>query len=549
MKKLLFTLFGVCALIVLLTAASNDQRPVIYMIGDSTMANKSLKNGNPERGWGHVLQGFFTPDIVVDNHALNGRSSLSFRNNHWKAVYENLKKGDYVFIQFGHNDQKKKPDRYSDPDTAYKDNLRFYINQTREKGATPVLFTSIIRRKFGEDGKLIDTHGRYIPACKEVAQEMNVVCIDLNNSTETLVNELGDEASKELFMWIAPGICPQYPEGREDDTHLRAKGARTIARMAVDSLEQKVPALAPYIRRYDIVVAQDGSGDFFTLQKAIDAVPAFRKTTTTIYVRNGVYKEKITVPSNRNNIHIIGEDVDKVIFTYDDFANTKNSFGENMGTSGSSSFYIYGQSFTAENVTFENSAGPVGQAVALFVAGDKAVFKKCKMKGFQDTLYTYGEGTRQYYEECYIEGTTDFIFGKGTAWFEKCTIHSKQNSFITAAATPQGAFGYVFNNCTLTADEGVDMVYLGRPWRPYAHVLFRNCKMGAHIRVEGWHNWGKESNEETAYYAEYKNTDKGSKTDNRVKWAHQLSRKEASKYNIENVLGGKDNWNPSLEEK
>ncbi len=547
MKKLFISIVSALIMVIVLTAASDKQKPVIYMIGDSTMANKSLKNGNPERGWGHVLQGFFTPDIVVDNRALNGRSSLSFMSR-WRDIHDNLKKGDYVFIQFGHNDQKKKPDRYSDPDTAFKNNLRYYINQTREKGATPVLFTSIIRRKFGEDGKLIDTHGRYIPACKEVAEEMKVICIDLNNSTETLINSLGDEKSKELFMWVAPGINPSCPDGKKDDSHLNVKGARIIARMAVDSIEKKIPKLAQYIRRYDYVVAQDGSGDFFTLQKAIDAVPAFRKTVTTIYIRNGVYKEKITIPANRNNIHIIGEDVDHVVFTYDDHANTRNVFGEKLGTSGSSSFYIYGQGFTAENVTFENTAGPVGQAVALFVAGDKAVFKKCKMKGFQDTLYTYGEGTRQYYEECYIEGTTDFIFGKACAWFENCIIHSKQNSYITAAATPQEqAYGYVFNNCTLTADENVSKVYLGRPWRPYAHVVFRNCEMGNHIRTEGWHNWGKESNETTATYAEYKNSGKGAKTEGRVNWAKQLNRKEASKYSIKKVLGGTDGWNPSKE--
>ena len=173
MKRTLFYLLGICV-ITSFMALSNKQKPVIYMIGDSTMSNKSLVGGNPERGWGHVLPGFFSSEIKIDNHAVNGRSSLSFMSR-WNAVYDQLKKGDYVFIQFGHNDQKKKPDRYSDPDTAYKNNLRFYINQTREKGAIPVLFTSIIRRKFGEDGKLIDTHGRYITACKEFDEEMKVV--------------------------------------------------------------------------------------------------------------------------------------------------------------------------------------------------------------------------------------------------------------------------------------------------------------------------------------------------------------------------------------
>lgn len=203
-------------------------------------------------------------------------------------------------------------------------------------------------------------------------------------------------------MWITPGTCPAIPDGRKDDTHLKVKGARIIAGMAVDSIEKKIPKLAPYIRRYDYVVAQDGSGDFFTLQKAIDAVPAFSKRPTTIYIRKGVYKEKITVPGNRNNIHIIGEDVDKVILTYDDYASKKNVFGDNIGTSGSSSFFVYGNGFTAENVTSENSSGPVGQAVALFVMPEISYIKNCKMKGFQDTLYTYGENSRNITRIVYI---------------------------------------------------------------------------------------------------------------------------------------------------
>ncbi|MCD7710147.1 MAG: pectinesterase family protein [Porphyromonadaceae bacterium] len=543
MKRIFLYLFGLCVITAFL-ALSADQKPVIYMIGDSTMANKSLAGGNPERGWGHVLPGFFSPEIKIDNRAINGRSSLSFMSQ-WDAIYNQLKKGDYVFIQFGHNDQKKKPDRYSDPDTAFKNNLRFYINQTREKGATPVLFTSIVRRKFGDDGKLVDTHGRYIPACKEVAEEMNVVCIDLNNSTQHLINQLGDEKSRELFMWVDSGACEAIPNGRKDDTLLKVGGARMVARMAVDSIEKKIPELAPYIRRYDYVVAKDGSGNFFTLQEAVDAVPAYRDTPTTIYVRNGVYKEKIVIPGNKTNIHLIGEEADSVIFTYDDYASKEKSNGQKIGTSGSASFYVYGSGFIAENVTFENSAGPVGQAVALFVAGDRCVFKKCKIKGFQDTLYTYEDGTREYYEECYIEGTTDFIFGKATAWFENCEIRSKQNSYVTAAATPEEiTYGYVFNNCRLTADKGVDKVYLGRPWRPYAAVLFCNCDLGGHIRAEGWHNWGKASNEETARYSEYKNSGAGSDTKGRVAWSRQLSKKEAARYTIGQVLGGDDNWNP-----
>ena len=159
-------------------------------------------------------------------------------------------------------------------------------------------------------------------------------------------------------------------------------------------------------------MAKDGSGDFFTVQEAIDAIPDFRKNQRTrVYIRNGVYKEKLILPESKINVTFIGEDVEKTILTYDDYAQKKNVFGENKGTSGSSSFYVYGHDFHAENITFENSAGPVGQAVAIFVAGDRAAFRKCRFLGNQDTMYNYGKNSRQYYEDCYIEGTVDFIFG------------------------------------------------------------------------------------------------------------------------------------------
>ena len=171
------------------------------------------------------------------------------------------------------------------------------------------------------------------------------------------------------------------------------------------------------------MVAQDGSGDFFTVQEAINAVPDFRKNVrTTILVRKGVYKEKLIVPESKINISLIGQE--GAVISYDDYANKQNLFGENKGTSGSSSCYIYAPDFYVENITFENTSGPVGQAVACFVSADRAYFKNCRFLGFQDTLYTYGKGVRQYYEDCYIEGTVDFIFGWSTAVFNRCHIHS-----------------------------------------------------------------------------------------------------------------------------
>lgn len=296
---------------------------------------------------------------------------------------------------------------------------------------------------------------------------------------------------------------------------------------------------------YDFIVAKDGSGDFTTVQEAIDAVPSFRKNVTTVFIKKGTYKGKIVLPTPKQNIKLIGEDKFNTILTYDDYAAKKNSFGEEIGTSGSSSFYCLGEGFTAENITFENSSGPVGQAVAIWVGSDKASFINCRFLGFQDTLYTYGKGARQFYYQCYIEGTVDFIFGSSTAWFESCELHCKKNGYITAASTPEtSTYGYVFNNCTITGSSDVGKFYLGRPWRPYAKVIFMNCHIPDFIVPAGWHNWGKESNEQTAYYAEYNNRGTGALSQNRVKWSHQLTPQDAKNITIAQVFG---DWDAKIE--
>jgi pectinesterase len=296
---------------------------------------------------------------------------------------------------------------------------------------------------------------------------------------------------------------------------------------------------------YDLVVAADGSGNYKTVQEAINAVPDFRKVTTTIYVKNGVYKEKLNLSASKQFIKLIGESVTNTILTYDDWAQKKNIFGEEKGTSGSASFYIYGPSFTAENITFQNTAGPVGQAVALFVAGDKATFINCRMLGFQDTLYTYGYASRQYYYKCYIEGTVDFIFGSSTAVFDECIIFCKKEGYITASSSPDTAkYGYVFINSTITGNAPENSFYLGRPWRPYAKSVFINCTLGNIIKPIGWNNWGKESNEKTAFYAEYKSNGPGANATARVSWSHQLDETSVLEYALDKVFNG---WNPKSE--
>ena len=561
MRKIQLVL--VALIVLILSAFKADHVITIYMIGDSTMSNKPLEGNNQERGWGHVLGSFFTEDVRVENHAMNGRSSKSFIDEgRWVTVVNKIRPGDYVFIQFGHNDEKPQPERHTDPGTTFDENLRKFVRETRAKGGIPVLFNSIVRRNFGvnpdavaaddirpekdeavvEGDTLIDTHGKYLESPRNVAKEMDVCFIDLNQATKKLVESYGVEGSKKLFMWIPADTYAACPKGRQDNTHLNIYGARKVAALAAEAVQKQLPELGKYVRFYDYVVAKDGSGDFFTVQEAINAVPDFRKNKrTTILVRKGVYKEKIVVPESKINISLIGQE--GAILSYDDYAQKKNCFGEEKGTSGSSSCYIYAPDFYAENITFENSSGPVGQAVACFVSADRVYFKNCRFLGFQDTLYTYGKDCRQYYEDCYIEGTVDFIFGWSTAVFNRCHIHSKGGGYVTAPSTDQGQkYGYVFYDCRLTADEGVQDVYLSRPWRSYAQAVFIRCNLGKHIAPAGWNNWGKKEAEKTAFYAEYESTGEGANPKARVPFSHQL--KNLKGYEIDSILIGEDGWNP-----
>ncbi|WP_455672921.1 pectinesterase family protein [Phocaeicola sp.] len=286
-----------------------------------------------------------------------------------------------------------------------------------------------------------------------------------------------------------------------------------------------------------IIVSRDGTGKYRTVQEAIESARAFMDYTVTIYVKNGTYKEKIVVPAWLENIEIIGEDKDKTIITYDDHANINK-----MGTFRTYSVKVEGNNITFRNLTIENNAAQLGQAVALHTEGDRLKFINCRFLGNQDTIYTGAKFARLYFKDCYIEGTTDFIFGSSTALFEDCTIHSKRNSYITAASTPREAeYGYVFKHCKLTAAQGINKVYLGRPWRPYAYTLFIECEMGKHIVPAGWHNWKNPDNEKTARYAEYKNTGEGADVSQRVGWSKQLTKKEAEAVTVENLFCTHDN--------
>ena len=297
-----------------------------------------------------------------------------------------------------------------------------------------------------------------------------------------------------------------------------------------------------------IFVARDGTAEFRNIDDAIEVCRAFMEYHKVIFVKKGTYKEKLVIPSWLTNIEICGEDKDNTIITYDDHANVFiPGTDRKMGTFRTYTVRVDGNDITFRNITIENNAARLGQAVALHTQGDRLTFVNCRILGNQDTVYTGGINTRLFFKDCHIEGTTDFIFGPSTAWFENCTILSRINSYITAASTPKDVeYGYVFNHCRLVAAEGVDKVYLGRPWRPYAHTLFMNCEMGRHIRPEGWYNWDKADNEKTARYCEYNNTGEGAAPKARVAWSRQLTKKEAAQVTVANVFKQNGGWIPAV---
>jgi pectinesterase len=308
----------------------------------------------------------------------------------------------------------------------------------------------------------------------------------------------------------------------------------------------RIPKIIPFLlfllfvqslkaETYEYVVAQDGSGNFTSIQKAIDACKAFPDERVTIHVKNGTYNEKLIVPSCNTQLSIVGESAEKTIITFADYFNLVNR-GRNS-TFYTATLKVEANDFRLENITVENTAGPVGQAIALHIEGDRCVIRNCRLIGNQDTVYAAGRFSHQYFYGCSIEGTTDFIFGEATALFENCAIHIKSDSFITAASTPEGKpFGFIFLNCKLLAAEGISKVYLGRPWRSFAKVAFLNCEMGSFILPEGWDNWSKSENEKTAVFAEYKNSGSGSDASARVAWSVKLSDNEVAKYNKEQIF-------------
>lgn len=292
-----------------------------------------------------------------------------------------------------------------------------------------------------------------------------------------------------------------------------------------------------------ITVAADGSGDFPTLQAAIDSIPAPNDVPVKIHIKPGTYKGHVMLPKGVNSVRFMGEDATTTVITDDQNVKVVLPDGKPISTPDSSTVLIRGEDFTAENITFANTAGNNGQALAMYHDADRGIFRNCRFIGWQDTLRV--NRGRSYFENCYIEGHVDFIYAHGTAWFERCHLHVLADGYITAASTPpEKPFGYVLNRCKVTAEPTVKRTYLGRPWRPHAAVVWLHCELPAQVPPEGWHNWNKPENEQTARYAEYNSTGPGANPSSRVKWSRQLTDEQARGIAIESVLGGTDGWNP-----
>lgn len=295
----------------------------------------------------------------------------------------------------------------------------------------------------------------------------------------------------------------------------------------------------PYDNPDTIVVARDGTGQFRNISEAVEVCRAFMDYHKVIYIKRGTYKEKLIIPQWLTHIELCGEDRDHTVITWDDHTNINK-----MGTFRTYTLKVEGSNITIKNLTVENNSARLGQAVALHTEGDRLTFVNCRFLGHQDTVYTGNARTRLFFQGCYIEGTTDFIFGPSTAWFEACTIHCKADSYITAASTPEDVpYGYVFNKCHITCAEQVRQVYLGRPWRDYGYTLFMHCDLPRQIRPEGWHPW-REQAKKTARYFEYDNTGEGASTKQRAPWSRQLTKKEAQQITCDAVFAVHDTFHP-----
>lgn len=537
---------------------STPHKIKIVLIGDSTVTDNA--------GWGLGFKQFLADEAECINTSRGGRSSQSFiTEGRWTNAL--ALKGDYYLIQFGHNNEPGKPGRSTDMPT-FVANMKQYVDDARASGAKPVLVTPLTRRQWDKErpGRIKSSLAPYAEEVRKIAAEKKVPLVDLQARSIELCESLGPEKCLEFSP---PKVVEGTNTGGFDGTHLNAKGYVLFARLVVEELRRNAPELVPVLRKepananpvaaetgFAAVVAFDGSGTHTTVQAAVAAAPDDGSNVFRILIKPGRYEGQIIVPRTKRNLCFVGEEVENTVLTYNLNVYETNS-ATNLRFKGTG-VIVLADDFRAEGITFENTSGDHGQALALRVDGDRAVFRHCRLLGWQDTLMI--NNGRQYFTNCYIAGRVDFIYGSATAVFDHCAIHSRNGGYVTAASTPrERAFGFVFLDCKLTGDDlpWIDPVnpskarvqklpntQLGRPWRPDAQVAFIRCDMGEHIKPEAWNNWGKAENEKTARYVESGSTGPGANPSGRVAWSRQLTGEEAKNYTVENVLKGMDGWSP-----
>lgn len=552
------SLLGILAILVAaFSSIAASAKLKIVLVGDSTVTDNA--------GWGLGFKQFLTDGAECINTSQGGRSSESFRREgRWTNAL--ALKGDYYLIQFGHNNEPGKPGRSTDMAT-FASNMVSYVEEARAIGAKPVLVTPLARRQWDKEhpGKIKSSLAPYAEEVRKIAAAKHVPLVDLQARSIELCESLGPEKCLEFSP---PKIVDGTNTGGFDGTHLNANGHVLFARLVVEELRKAAPELAPVLHaepvdanpvatesQYDALVAFDGSGTHTNLQDAIKAAPDNGTKWFTILIKPGVYQGQTIIPKTKRFIRIVGEEVKNTVLTWPYNVNDRKP---NQSYQFDPGLVVAANDFCAENLTIENTSGDHGQALALRVDADRAVFKDCRILGWQDTLMV--NNGRHYFTNCFIAGRVDFIYGSGTAVFDHCEIHSKNGGYITAASTPQDhPFGLTFLNCKLTGDstpwnptngqaqfEKSDVkTYLGRPWRSSASVAFVNCEMDAHIKPAGWHNWGNPTNELTALYAEYNSSGPGANPTARVSWSKQLTKEAAEKITVKSVLGGSDDWNPA----
>lgn len=571
-------------------AAPRRNRPVIFVVGDST-SSAYQHSERPRAGWGQALPLLLGPQAQVFDYAWSGASSKSYADAGLLGeVAGALQPGDYLLISFGHNDEKvEDPSRGTDPQTTFKEYLGTYLDAASAARATAVLVTPVERRRFSALGVAQDTHGAYPQAVRELAAARGVPLVDLTASSKELWQQLGPEGTTTHFLHTAPGQYPQYPDGVTDNTHFQAQGALAVAQLVVAGLKAQPAAPPGWFREpggtldpladiywpserpvdKPLVLTVGNGGQFTTVQAAVDSAPAISSRRTEIRIAPGTYRGLIRVPANKPRISFVGlgKAPEDVVLVYNNASGTAKPDGSGpYGTGGSASVRIDGPDFTARNLTFSNDFDEAAnqdmknrQAVALFLDGDRAVLTNVRCLGNQDTLLVdspaRGVQARSLFQDSYIEGDVDFIFGRGTTVFASCTIRSldrgsaTNNGYVSAGSVNKDIkHGYLFTQCRFVSDAASASVHLGRPWHPggdpdaIAQVLVRDSWLGAHISGSPWTDMSGFSWREARFH-EFNNNGPGSPT---TADRPQLPPSLAADFTTEAYLRGTDGWAPQL---